>query len=32
VLMGEVAVPNYVGEQFLSDTKHLYSDLQGAKQ
>jgi predicted metal-dependent phosphoesterase TrpH len=30
VLMGEVDVPDYVGEQFLSDTKHLYSDLQGA--
>jgi predicted metal-dependent phosphoesterase TrpH len=30
VLMGEVDVPDYVGEQFLSDTKNQYSDLQGA--
>jgi len=29
VLMGEVDVPDYVGEQFLNDTKGLYSDLEG---
>jgi predicted metal-dependent phosphoesterase TrpH len=29
VLMGSVEIPDYVGEQFLSDTKNLYSDLQG---
>jgi predicted metal-dependent phosphoesterase TrpH len=32
VLMGEVDIPDYVGEQFLSDTKTLFSDLQGATQ
>jgi predicted metal-dependent phosphoesterase TrpH len=30
VLMGEVAVPDYVGEQFVSDTTMLNSNLQGA--
>jgi predicted metal-dependent phosphoesterase TrpH len=30
VIMGEVDIPDYVGEQFVSDTKIHYSDLQGA--
>jgi 3',5'-nucleoside bisphosphate phosphatase len=30
VLMGEVDIPDYVGEQFVSDTKMLNSHLQGA--
>jgi predicted metal-dependent phosphoesterase TrpH len=30
VLMGEVDIPDYVGEQFVSDTKMLDSHLQGA--
>jgi predicted metal-dependent phosphoesterase TrpH len=30
VLMGEVDIPDYVGEQFVSDTKMHYSDQQGA--
>ena len=30
VLIGAVDIPDYVGEQFVSDTKMLYSDLQGA--
>jgi predicted metal-dependent phosphoesterase TrpH len=31
VLIGEVDVPDYVGEQFVSDTKTHYSDQQGAR-
>jgi hypothetical protein len=30
VLMGSVEIPAYVAEQFVSDTKMHYSDLQGA--
>jgi predicted metal-dependent phosphoesterase TrpH len=30
VLMGEVEIPDYVGEQFLKDTKNLYADIEGA--
>ena len=30
VLMGELDIPDYVGEQFVSDTKMLDSNLQGA--
>jgi hypothetical protein len=30
VLMGSMDIPDYVGGQFVSDTKMHYSDLQGA--
>ena len=32
VIMGELDIPDYVGEQFVSDTKLLDSNLQGATQ